>query len=81
MFSNLFAKESGKCNITEETQKVFNEEDLKLKRALFLYDLCPEADFDKCLECAEDNKFQKIVKQLEKKGYKIDALLKISYTN
>ena len=76
-----FAEDNGKCNITSETQKIFNEEDLKLKRALFLYDLCPEADFDKCLEFAEGNKFFKIIKQLEEKGYKIDNSLKISYVN
>ena len=77
----LFSEEIGRCNITEETKKAFNEEDLKLKRALFLYDLYPEADFDKCLEFAEGNKFFKIIKQLEEKGYKIDSSLKISYVN
>lgn len=76
-----FAEDNGKCNITFETQKIFNKEDLKMRRALFLYDLCPESDFDKCLEFAEGNKFFKIIKQLEEKGYKIDNSLKISYVN
>lgn len=77
----IFAEDNGKCNITSETQKIFNKEDLKMRRALFLYDLYPEADFDKCLEFAEDKMFAKIAKQLKEKGYKIDNLINMSYIN
>ena len=70
----LFGESDGQCYITKDNQEQFYKEDLLISRALWLLDMCPEADFD-CIKEAVETNWNKIVAAVEKSGTTIPPYL------